>query len=463
MELEEHNLRRDFSEFKDYIRGKRTAVVGIGVSNRPLIKKLAELGAAVTACDKRENLEGFEEELRNMGVSLSLGENYLEGVLESEVVFRTPSMRPDNEYLERARSGGAYITSEIQEFLKYCRARIIGVTGSDGKTTTTTLISEILKEEGKRVYIGGNIGIPLFDKLDEIDERDFAVMELSSFQLMDCIYSPDIAVITNLSPNHLDIHKGMEEYVESKKNIFLHQGKKDFVVLNRDNEITYGMREEVKGVLRMFSRKDEDAFACLKGEGLIINGQKVCEIGDVKLPGMHNIENLLTAFAAVYDYASIQSMKNVALNFAGVAHRIEFVRELRGVKFYNDSIASSPTRTVAGLKSFKEKVILIAGGYDKKIPFDELAREGIERLKTLVLMGNTKGKIRSAFEEEMARRSIKLEILEAESFEDAVYKANQAAVSGDIVTLSPACASFDMFKNFEERGNRYKEIVAKLK
>lgn len=455
-------MRRDFSEFKNYIRGKRTAVVGIGVSNRPLIKKLVELGALVTACDKREDLEGFEEELKAVGVNLSLGENYLDGVIGSEVVFRTPSMRPDNEYLMKARSGGAYITSEIQEFLKYCKARLIGVTGSDGKTTTTTLISEILKEEGKRVYIGGNIGTPLFDKLDEINETDYAVMELSSFQLMDCVYSPDVAVITNLSPNHLDIHKGMEEYVESKKNIFLHQGENDIVVLNRDNDITLGMKEEVKGTLRMFSRKHEDVFAFLKGEEITVNGKKVCKTGEVKLPGMHNIENLMTAFAAVYDYASVQSMRKVALNFAGVAHRIEFVREIKGVRFYNDSIASSPTRTVAGLKSFKEKVILIAGGYDKKIPFDELASEGIERIKTLVLMGNTKSKIRAAFEEEMKRTGIKLDIIEAESFEDAVYKANQSADSGDIVTLSPACASFDMFKNFEERGDRFKELVNKL-
>lgn len=463
MELEELKLNHNFDEFKSFIKDKKVAVVGIGVSNRPLIKKLIKLGAKVIACDKKSDLGEFEYELQRLGVKLSLGQNYLESVEECDVVFRTPSLRPDNEFLQRAEKKGAYITSEIQEFLKYCRAKVFGVTGSDGKTTTTTLIAEILKEDGKNVYVGGNIGTPLFDRLDEIKEDDYVVVELSSFQLMDCRYSPLVSVITNLSPNHLDVHKDMDEYINSKKNIFLHQNKDGIVVLNRDNYITYSLRKEAKGSVRMFSINDEGVFSHLKGEDLIVDGNRICSIDEVKLPGMHNIENLLTAFAAVYGYASIESMRKVVLNFTGVEHRIEFVREVKGVKFYNDSIASSPTRTIAGLKSFKQKVILIAGGYDKKIPFDELASEGVERIKVLVLMGNTKKKIREAFEREMRKKNINLPIIEADSFEDAIYGAYNMAETGDIITLSPACASFDMFKNFEERGNRFKDIVMNIK
>lgn len=455
-------MRENFEDFKKYISGKKAAVVGIGVSNRPLVDMLIDLGASVTACDKRESLDELGEELKGKGVNLSLGENYLEGILGCDIVFRTPSLRPDNEYLIQAKSNGAYITSEMAEFLKYCPAKLFGITGSDGKTTTTTIVSEILKAQGHNVFLGGNIGNPLFNRIGEIKEDDYVVVELSSFQLMDINYSPDISVITNLSPNHLDIHKDMEEYINSKKNIFLHQDKSGIVVLNRDNEITHSMKIETNNSIRMFSIKDRDAFCHLEGEDLIVNGEKVCSIDDVKLPGMHNIENLLTAFAAVFGEASIESMRKVATTFMGVEHRIEFVREINGVKFYNDSIASSPTRTIAGLKSFRKKVILIAGGYDKKIPFDELAREGIDRIKTLIVMGHTKDKIKEAFEKEMKRRNAELNIVEAESFEDAVYKAWNASESGDIVTMSPACASFDMFKNFEIRGNRFKEIVNSL-
>lgn len=397
-----------------------------------------------------------------MGVALTLGEEYLEGILDCDVIFRTPSLLPTNEHLKRAAQNGAYITSEMAEFLKYCPAKVFGVTGSDGKTTTTTLIYEILKAQGHNVFLGGNIGNPLFNEIENITKDDYAVVELSSFQLMGCNYSPDVSVITNLSPNHLDIHKDMDEYINAKTNIFSHQEHSDIVVLNKDNDITYGMKDVVKSRLRMFSRKKNDVFAHLDGENLVINGKTVCSIEEVKLPGMHNIENLLAAFAAVYDYASIESMRKVATTFTGVAHRIEFVREINGVKFYNDSIASSPTRTVAGLKSFKQKVILIAGGYDKKIPFQELAVEGLDRVKILVVMGMTKDKIKKAFEEEMSKRNVKIPIIEAVSLEDAVEKAYQASEKGDIITLSPACASFDMFKNFEDRGNRFKEIVKSI-
>lgn len=456
-------LASDFNEFKEYIKDKRAAVVGIGVSNTPLIKMLVRLGARVNACDKKSDIGGMAKELRDMGVNLYLGEGYLEGTLEADIIFRTPSMRPDNPYLKKAKERGAYVTSEMAEFIKYCPCNMIGVTGSDGKTTTTTLIYEMFLAYGKRVFLGGNIGNPLFYRIEDIGKDDYVVAELSSFQLMDVSLSPNISIVTNLSPNHLDIHKDMEEYIESKKNIFLHQDEKGLLILNKDNEITNSMIKEAKGEVRTFSLKNKDAYAHLEGENLFVNGKRVCSIDEVKLPGMHNIDNLLTAFAAVDGYVSIEAMRDVATTFMGVEHRIEFVREINGVKFYNDSIASSPTRVVAGLKSFNQKVILIAGGYDKMIPFDELAKEGLEKIKALVLMGLTKKKIRDAFENEMKLKNKELTIIEADSLEDAVNKAYEISNKGDIITLSPSCASFDMFKNFEDRGNKFKEIVMNLK
>ncbi|KMT22351.1 UDP-N-acetylmuramoyl-L-alanine--D-glutamate ligase [Clostridium cylindrosporum] len=452
-------MREEFSNFKKFIKGKKVAVVGIGVSNTPLVKFLIELGANIIACDRKESLGDIEEYLLSNGCTLSLGEDYLEGILNADVVFRTPSLLPSNEYLVKAKENGAYVTSEIKELLKYAKGKIFAVTGSDGKTTTTTLIGEILKHSGKKVYIGGNIGTPLFTKIEEIGQDDFIVLELSSFQLMDVTEGVDVSVITNVSPNHLDIHKDYEEYIEAKKNIIKSSKESSIIVLNKDNSITDSIVSN--GCIRKFSRR-ENAFAYSTSDSLYVNNTHVVDKRNIKLKGEHNVENLLTAFAATFDYVSIDDMKAVSETFSGVAHRIEFVREFNGVKYYNDSIASSPSRTLAGLQSFTEKVILICGGYDKNIPFEPLASEGIDKIKQLIVMGHTKEKIKSAFEDEMNKTGKKLPIYETISFEDAVLFAKTVAIEGDVIILSPACASFDMFKNFEERGNKFKEIVNEL-
>lgn len=456
----------NFNEFKSYINGKKVGVVGIGVSNKPVIRQLVALGAQVIACDRRTDIGDEKKELESIGVRVELGDDYLKSIPGCQVIFRSPSMRPDNPYLKKARNNGALITSEMEQFLKYCPAKVIGVTGSDGKTTTTTLINEMLKADGFNTFLGGNIGDPLLYRIEEIKPEDFVVVELSSFQLMDCHYSPQVAVITNLSPNHLDIHKDMEEYVNAKKNIFLNQDGTGITILNMDNEVTFGMRGEPIGSVRMFSTKNDMAKAYVKDGKMYVDDKFICAIDDVALPGMHNVENLLAAFCAVYDVVSIEAMREVALNFTGVEHRIEYVREYKGIKFYNDSIASSPTRVLAGLRYFKnerkKKVILIAGGYDKHIPFDELADEGMDKIKALILIGATKGKIRQAFEKKMKNKSEKFPIIDADSLADAVEKAIEQGEAGDIITLSPACAAFDMFKNFEERGKKFKEIVNSL-
>ena len=372
-------MKRDFKEFKKFIENKNVAVVGIGVSNIPLINFLVKLGAKVTAFDMKgeEELGKIAVDFKNSGVRLVLGEGYLDKLIGFEVVFKTPSMRIDSDALVKAKLEGAYITSEMEEFGRYCRGKVFGVTGSDGKTTTTTIISKLLKEEGYKTWVGGNIGTPLFSQIEEIDEKDMVVLELSSFQLMTMNEEVDVAICTNLAPNHLDMHKDMQEYIDAKKNIFLYQDENDVLIVNRENEITYRFEKESKAKIREFSSKRVlDNGAYYKDGVLYLDSQEVCKKDQIVIKGMHNVENYLAAFAATKDDVTISTMKKVAESFAGVEHRCELVRELDGVKYYNDSIASSPTRTLAGLKAFERKVILIAGGYDKHIPFEPLANEG---------------------------------------------------------------------------------------
>jgi UDP-N-acetylmuramoylalanine--D-glutamate ligase len=455
-------MKKNFQEFKDFIKGKNTAVVGIGVSNIPLIRFLLDLGAKVSAFDKKseEQLGEVAEEFKTKGVKLVLGDNYLDNLTGYEVVFKTPSMRIDSPSLVRAKAEGAYITSEMEEFVRYCPAKIFGVTGSDGKTTTTSLIYNILKEEGYKTWVGGNIGTPLFAQIEDVKSTDMVVLELSSFQTMTMTVSPEVAVITNLSPNHLDVHKDMEEYVDAKKNIFKYQDSNGVLVLNRDNEITNSMVNEANGLVFQFSTEEIiDKGAYYKNGILYVSGKEVCKAEDIVIKGMHNVENYLAAFCALKNDVSIESMRKVATTFPGVEHRIEFVREFEGVRYYNSSIASSPSRTLADIKVFGKPIILIAGGSDKHIPFDTLAEEGHPYIKKLVLVGATKNKIREAFEKVKLDKHADIEIIMADTFEDAVEKSRAAAEAKDAVLLAPACASFDMFVNFEVRGNRFKEIV----
>ena len=443
---------------------KNVAVVGIGVSNIPLIEFLVKLGAKVTAFDKK-NREQFKDidKYEKMGVKFELGDGYLNNLKGFEVIFKTPSMRIDSEALVRAKEEGTYITSEMEEFVRYCPAKIYGITGSDGKTTTTTLIYNILKESGYNTWVGGNIGTPLFANIEKIKADDRVVLELSSFQLMTMDESTDIAVITNLSPNHLDMHKDMEEYVESKKNIYKYQDENSLLVLNEDNDITASMIKEAKGRVYTFSRrKNIEKGAYYGNEKLYVKGKEVCDRKDIKLKGLHNVENLLAAFSATCDEVDVEAMKNVAISFGGVEHRSEFIKSIDGVEFYNDSIASSPTRTLASIKAFEKPIILIAGGYDKNLPFEPLAFEGYKYIKSLILLGATKYKIKAAFDDLKEKEGIETNIYMVNTLEEAVDKAKEIAEKGDIVTLSPACASFDMFVNFEVRGNKFKEIINSL-
>ncbi len=448
----------NFEEYFTSLREKEIVVLGLGVSNRPLVRLLLEFGCRVTGCDRtpREKLEAEVLELEAAGCRLKLGEGYLED-LQAELVFRTPGMHPGNPALEALRQQGAEITSEMDVFFKLCPCQIIAVTGSDGKTTTTTLISEMLKAAGKTVWLGGNIGTPLLPLCRQMQESDFAVVELSSFQLMDMTRSPARAVLTNLAPNHLDVHKDMDEYVAAKKNIFTWQGENGLLVLNADNAITAGFAG--KGITRFFSRQGENVHVRLENGMIYRGGEAVLAVSDILLPGVHNVENYMAAIAAVEGLVPDRAIVQVAKNFGGVEHRIELVRIKDGVRFYNDSIASSPTRTIAGLRSFPEKVLLIAGGYDKHIPYDVLGPEICRHVKKLYLNGATAGLIRAAVE---ACGEEKPEIVDCGDFDSAVLAAARDARDGDVVLMSPASAAFDQFKNFMIRGNHFKSLVKEL-
>ena len=446
----------------DTLPGKKILVLGLGVSNRPLVRMLLEAGCDVTGCDATpyEKLEPEVLALEAQGCRLKVGPEYLEG-LEGDVVFRTPGLHPARPELAALKASGAQITSEMEAFFRVCPCPIIAVTGSDGKTTTTTLISELLKQAGRRVWLGGNIGAPLLPLAEQMEPDDLAVVELSSFQLMDFPLSAHIAVITNLAPNHLDVHRDMAEYVDAKRNIYRHQGPGDTLILNLDNALTHAMRGEAPGECLEFSRLGRPEKGVYLRDGVIRdaeNGEVLLEQADILLPGLHNVENYMAAICAVRGLVSPADIRQVARTFGGVEHRIELVRIKDGVRYYNDSIASSPSRTIAGLRSFSEKVILIAGGYDKHIPYDVLGPEICEHVKLLVLNGATAPKIREA----VLACPDPPEIIEAGDLAAAVHAAADRAEDGDVVLLSPASAAFDQFKNFMVRGSFFKELVRRL-
>jgi UDP-N-acetylmuramoylalanine--D-glutamate ligase len=457
-------------EFNNYIKNKKVAIIGLGVSNLPLIDYLYNLGSEITLFNNKpiEQLDkNILDKIYEYKLKFSFGENYLNKLVGFDVIFRSPSCRPDTPQIKEEVKRGALLTSEIELVLEMCPCTTIGVTGSDGKTTTTSLIYEILKENNYKCYLGGNIGIPLFTKLGEMKPEDFVVLELSSFQLMTMKVSPQVAVITNVTPNHLDIHKSYDEYKEAKANIFKNQTENDLLVLNYDNDITRNFAKEALGSTVYFSSKEK------LENGIILDGEiiKDCESGlrrhilntkSTKLRGIHNAENMCAAIAATKRFVTPEVQAKAISNFSGVEHRLEFVKEIKGAKWYNDSIASSPTRTIAGLKSFDENIVLIAGGYDKHLDYTPIARPIIENVGSLILLGQTANKIYSAVIYELKFSDKELPIYKVNTLEEAVEKAKEISKKGDVVLFSPASASFDMFKNFAERGNKFKQIVNKL-
>ena len=462
---------KKLDEFNDYIKYRKIAVIGLGVSNIPLLDYLHEKKAKVTVFDQRtiDNIsKDVMDKITSYSFEFSLGENYLEKLKGFDLIFRSPSCLPTTKELKKEEERGAIVTTEIEMLIKMCPAKVIGVTGSDGKTTTTSLINAILKHAGYKTWLGGNIGIPLFTKLNEIEKEDIVVLELSSFQLMGMKVSPHIGVITNITPNHLNIHKDYQEYIDAKKNIFKYQDENGVLVLNADNDITNSCRDEANGKVIMFSstKKLENGF--IVDNGII----KECEDGirrhiidtkDLKLKGEHNFQNICTALALTKGLVDIDIAVDTIKEFSGVHHRLELVRVIDGVEWYNDSASTSPTRGISALNAFDNKeIVLIAGGADKNLDYTPIGRPIVENVRCLILIGQTANKIYEAVKKELELQNKNLDIHMCESFKQSLDLAKRVAKSGQIVLFSPASTSFDMFKDMYDRGDRFKEEVMKF-
>ncbi len=464
-------LNTEYELFKCAVKNKKIAVLGLGISNVPAIELLNSFGAVICGCDKRTE-DKFDPNiltiLKHNCSTLKLGEDYLSSLEDNDLIIKSPGIKISTPQIQDAIAKGITVTSEIELFMNMCPCKIIGVTGSDGKTTTTTLIYEMLKKEGYITHVGGNIGTPLLSRLDSIKESDMVVLELSSFQLQTLHISPTIAVVTNITPNHLDYHVDMAEYIDAKSNIFKFHSSDCKLILNADNEITNSFKENYNYDCKMFSRFSETNGAYFKDNTIFCEGEKILEASQIKIKGLHNIENYMAAICAVYPFVNLQTIINVAENFSGVEHRMELVRDLDGVRFFNDSIGSSPTRTIAGLDAQPPgRIVLIAGGYDKNLNFDKLAEKICKRVSVLILIGATAEKIKAEVEKKMLAVK-KVPIMIASDMEEATKlafsfgKGLVDATHRASVILSPACASFDMYKNFEERGNHFKKIVNSL-
>ena len=462
---------KELEDFESKLKNQKIAVIGLGVSNIPLIDYLYQKNANVTVFDDREE-EKLEQnvinKIKDYGFKFYLGKGNLNNLKGFDLIFRSPSCLPTKPELIEEKNRGAIVTTEIEQLIKMAPCKIIGVTGSDGKTTTTTLTYEILKNAGYKVYLGGNIGIPLFTKLSEIEPDDIIVLELSSFQLMGMEISPEIAGITNITPNHLNIHKDYKEYIDAKKNIFKYQDENGVLVLNADNDITNSCRDEANGKVIMFSstKKLENGF--IVDNGII----KECEDGirrhiidtkDLKLKGEHNFQNICTALALTKGLVDIDKAVDTIKEFSGVHHRLELVRVIDGVEWYNDSASTSPTRGISALNAFDNKeIVLIAGGADKNLDYTPIGRPIVEKVRCLILIGQTANKIYEAVKKELELQNKNLDIHMCESFKQSLDLAKRVAKSGQIVLFSPASTSFDMFKDMYDRGDRFKEEVMKF-
>ncbi|MFR0822991.1 MAG: UDP-N-acetylmuramoyl-L-alanine--D-glutamate ligase [Clostridia bacterium] len=459
-------------EFNRFIEGKKIAIIGMGVSNIPLLDYFYEHHVKVTVFDNRE-LEQIDEnaiqKINQYQMLYYFGKDNLKHLQNFDMLFRSPSAMPFIPEIEAEVERGAILTSEIEMVMKLTPSKVIGITGTEGKTTTTTIISEIMKKAGYRYFLGGNIGTPLFTQIKDMRPEDFVILEMSSFQLMNMEESPDIAIITNIFPDHLNIHRSYEEYREAKTNIFKQQSSTGIIVLNYDNEYTRAFAKQAPGKVIFFSSKEK------LEDGYIYDAQdekiKYCKDGvrrhildrkDIKLRGIHNYENICAAIAATSSIVDTQTQIEAIKAFKGVEHRLEFVREIEGVKWYNDSIGTSPASTISGLKAFEENIILLAGGSDKGLDYTQVGEAIAERVGILILMGVTAPKIEEATQKALLKTGKTMPIYHCNTFEEAVNLAKEKAQKGDIVLLSPASASFDMFKNFAQRGDYFKQLVNEL-
>lgn len=465
-------MNKKYRSFINELKNKKIAIIGAGVSNLPLIKILNENNCDITVFDKKELTEMEEDTskyITDNNIKVSLGNNYLEQLIGFDVIFRSPSVLPTNPYLDKEAKRGSLITTEIEQVIKLSPCKVIGITGSKGKTTTTTILYNILDKMGYSTHLGGNIGTPLFSKLDSFKETDLVVLEISSFQLMNMPVSPNISVITNISPDHLDVHGSYEEYIDAKKYIFKNQSKSDILVLNLDDSIVSTFGEYASGEVRYFKNMSLDKSILkntyvLKNGYIYYNDEKVIDTKKLLLRGNHNYLNICAALNAIKDYINVsnEELENIIASIKGVHHRLEFVREINKVKWYNDSASTTPDKSLAGIYAFEEPIILIAGGYDKNISYEPMAKPILEKCSKLILFGATSQKIYDAVIVESTKTGKNIPIYRLNTLEEVVNKANEISADGEVVLFSPASASFDMFKNAYQRGDLYKNLIEKL-
>ena len=463
-------VNEKLEQFNRFLDGKKIAIIGMGVSNVPLLDYFYNKNAKVTIFDKNSLADEIIEKVNKYRYEVEIGEDNLKRLHGFDIIFRSPSALPTTpEFVEEVERG-AILTSEIEMVLKLAPCKIIGVTGTEGKTTTTSLIYAIAKKAGYNCFLGGNIGKPIFTQIKDMKPEDLVILELSSFQLMGMEISPDISVVTNVFPDHLNVHKSYEEYQQAKENIFLYQNNNGIVVLNKDNDITRDFAKLVQSKVVFFSsiKQLKDGYVYDRVDNMIkhcVDGKCIDLLhkDDIKLRGIHNYENICAALAATETLATENIQIEAIKNFKGVEHRLEFVRELDGVKYYNDSIGTSPASTIAGLNAFDENIILLAGGSDKGLDYKEIGETIAKKVGTLILTGPTSEKIENATKIALAELPNKsLDIVHCTNLEEAVKIAKQKSKTGDIVLLSPASASFDAFRNFEERGKKFKQFVNEL-
>lgn len=461
-------------EFKEKIKGKKIAVLGLGVSNIPAIEYLHKLGAYIYAHDLKDSLGKNCEQIKDLdNIEFFLDHKCFSGLNDVDYIVRSPGVKPFTKEIEEAVKKGVLLTSEMELFMEFCPCKVIGITGSAGKTTVTTLVTEFLKAGGYNVWQGGNIGTPLFSKIEEIQKDDIVVLELSSFQLMTMKKSPNISLITNIYEDHLDYHRSFEEYINAKTNIFTHQQKRDVCIFNFESAYTQKflkMREKlnIESEILYFSGVNENIKgAYLKGKDIYLNetgneSKKVISVDEVKLKGNKNYINICSAICLVHDLVSLECITDTLKKFKGVEHRLEYVDTKNGVEYYNDSISTTPGKAMAALTSFDQKIILIAGGYDKNLDYTNFGNYVIDSCKYVILIGDTTKKIKDAILNNKRYEKENIKIKEAVSLEDAIKHASSISEDGDIVVMSPASASFDMFKSYKQRGKIFKELVEKL-
>ena len=460
-------MNQKLKEFESFLSNKRIAIIGAGVSNIPLIEVLTKNGNDITIFDKKE-INSMPEEAKKIieenNIKTYSGETYLENLIGFDVIFRSPSMLPTNKYLKEEEKRGALITTEVEQVIRLAPCKIIGVTGSKGKTTTTTIIYDLLKELGYSCYLGGNIGTPLYSKLNEMKKDDIVILELSSFQLMNMKVSPNIAVVTNISPDHLDVHGSYEEYINAKKYIYLNQKKEDILVLNQDDEIVKDFSKDAKGKIRYFGNHNIKDSYVLDGDYISYNKEHIIDTSNLLLKGSHNYLNIAASLNAIKDYINVsnEELESIISKINPVHHRLEFVRVINGVKWYNDSASTTPDKALAGINAFTEKIVLIAGGSDKNISYAPLAKPIAKKVSKLILFGQTKNKIYDEVMKLPRGLTKNLQVYVLDTLDEVIEYAYRLSEKGEVVLFSPASASFDMFKNAYQRGDLFKEKVNKI-